>query len=152
MDTKKGQYSENIKTILQNAGEAREKIMEFNREMGRIDPRVESLFQYISQRLNAIECKGKQLFSQISSEPLGKYLTGRRLSREEFYFLRSIEIPVPIIEMKNFVKVSWDEYEFFTLFYYDDGTSRCYINPNLVKEQVIENQAGITLGMFVDPE
>lgn len=152
MSIEKGQHSEDIKNMLHNAVEARDIISNFHREMGRIDPIYESLLRQISNRLNAIERTGNQLFSRTISEPLGKYLTGRQLSREEFYSLRLMDLPLPMFKMKDVLKVSWDEYEFFTLFCYADGVSRCYINPWLVEEQEVEDEPGIRLSKFVAPE
>ena len=106
-----------------------------------------SLFEQIDQNLKTIERVSTDLFLRFFKAPVEKFLLGYALTREEFYLLMAMDVDLPIISAKMLDLSSWDGYEFFRLFRYENDLVRCYINPG-INETELTNEAGVkSLGL-----
>jgi hypothetical protein len=98
----------------------------------------------IRKSLAIIQKSENELFNRFSSEPVGKYALGAKLSREEFYFLKAMD--VSLINAKDLNLGNWDDFDFFNLLTYKDDQRCGYINPTLLKDEIrkVEIKFGIS--------
>jgi len=116
------------------------------------DPRKTTIsstlfFEHLEKNLEIIERQSQDLFSQLFKVPLEKFLMGVKLSREEFYFLMAMNIGLPIITAEMLDLSSWNDFEFFSMFHYENEQIRCYINPGTKDEPGIK-KTGLQFGRF----
>jgi hypothetical protein len=87
-------------------------------------PGVAEYLRVIDHELRSIEQVGANLKWYFCSNPLQKWLSGQKLTREEFYLL--VAQGVWTISGSD----EEDEYEEFAHFLYEDDERRGYINPS----------------------
>ena len=86
---------------------------------------VSEVLATLDQELRSIERVTDSLSWYFCRNPLRKFLTGQRLSREEFYLLAARGIIV--IPSEN---ASEEAYEAFAQYLYEDNEQMGYINPS----------------------
>ncbi len=137
-------WSEDIKTNLRELEEAlqtlvllRDWLMK-NLVANDVSPKrlPEEVFEYIQKlgkALGDINDREVSLFSQLSSDPLVKYLSALKLTKEEFYLIKAMDMEIPLMGAKDFHLSDWDDFEFFNYFRYEDEQRTSYINPTLTQ-------------------
>jgi hypothetical protein len=100
----------------------------------RLPEQVSEFIDKIRKALISIRQSENGLFNRLSSEPVGKYASGAKLTREEFYLLKAMD--VPLIKAKDFNLSNWDDFDFFNLFTYEDEQCRGYINPTPMGDEI----------------
>jgi hypothetical protein len=138
-------WSENIKSNLNELEEAirnfdllqtwlMDNLLAKDVQPSRLPEQVSEFIDKTRKALISIQQSENGLFNRLSSEPVGKYSSGAKLTKEEFYLLKAMD--VPLIEAKDFNLSNWDDFDFFNYFTYENERCRGYINPTPVGDEI----------------
>jgi hypothetical protein len=147
-------WSENIKSNLNELEEVKRNfdllrtwlmnnLSAKDEQPSRLPEQVSEFIGKISKAIISMQKGEKDLFNRLSSEPVGKYASGAKLNREEFYLLKAMD--VPLIDPKDCNLSNWDDFDFFNLLTYEDEQRRGYINPIPLKYEI--RKANIKFGI-----
>ena len=80
----------------------------------------------LERDLNAIRELARALFGRLCSDPSGKLLAGRMLSREEYYLCRAMGVDLGGAQELGLTELA--DYEVYRMLCYEDDQRFCYIN------------------------
>ena len=69
------------------------------------------------------------MFGRFVDGPLNGFLSGRALTREEYYITAAAGLHCYTAKAAGLS--TFDDFEIFNFFYYEDEGRRCYINPSM---------------------
>jgi len=96
---------------------------------GHIDPEIDSSFNRLVEILDRSRRRSDELFGRFVSGPLYGFVKGRTLTREEYYM--TLAAGLHSYTAKAAGLSTFDDFEIFNFFCYEDEERRCYINPSM---------------------